>query len=96
MSVNYDEVYIAQDPAFDGQPGTFIQWKGTSVCMDIHCTCGAHSHLDEEFAYYFRCSNCGVVYALGQRVRMIRLTDAQVEAVGETTCIKTDPDWDKE
>jgi hypothetical protein len=29
----------------------WIQWKGTDVCMDIHCECGTLSHIDGEFAY---------------------------------------------
>ena len=30
---------------------TFIQWKGTDVCMDFHCKCGAHLHIDGMFVY---------------------------------------------
>jgi len=24
----------------------FIQWKGTNVCLDFHCECGAHGHFN--------------------------------------------------
>jgi len=94
----YDAVYKAQDPALPDMPDTFIQWKGTSVCMDIHCPCGAHSHLDEEFAYHFKCAKCGAVYAVGQRVRMIRLTEEQAKYVEQRSpnCIKTDVDFSED
>ena len=38
---------------FDSEnPMTFIQWKGTDLCMDFYCPeCGDHSHFDGEFAY---------------------------------------------
>jgi uncharacterized protein (DUF983 family) len=39
---------------------TFIQWKGTDLCMDLHCPkCGEHSHFDGMFAYAVRCGSCG-------------------------------------
>ena len=43
-------------------PQGWIQWKGTSVCMDIHCKCGEMTHLDGDFTYLIRCSNCKRVY----------------------------------
>ena len=29
--------------SYDGQPNprAYVQWKGTDVCMDFHCDCGA-------------------------------------------------------
>ena len=33
-------------------PYAYIQWKGTDVCLDVHCTCGAELlHYDGYFAY---------------------------------------------
>ena len=26
-----------------------IQWKGTDICVDIHCVCGYLGHIDGEF-----------------------------------------------
>lgn len=46
----------------------FIQWKGTQVCLDFMCECGAQSHLDASFAYYVRCPDCGAVYEMGTQV----------------------------
>ena len=37
---------------------TFIQWKGTELCIDFDCVCGAHNHYDGEFAYYIECWHC--------------------------------------
>lgn len=42
----------------------FVQWKGTDVCLDFHCKCGADGHLDDAFAYYLRCSDCGRTYRM--------------------------------
>jgi len=53
---------------------TFIQWKGTDLCMDFHCPkCGDHSHFDGMFGYFIECGECG------QRYKMP--TDVPVEAV---------------
>lgn len=40
------------------EPHAFIQWKGTNVCMDFHCECGAHCHFDGDFAYVVQCPHC--------------------------------------
>ena len=48
-------------PRPDGPHG-WIQWKGTNVCMDVHCVCGAHAHVDTDFCYFLRCDHCSRVY----------------------------------
>lgn len=41
---------------------TFIQWKGTDVCIDLYCPkCGRHNHFDGFFAHYVRCAGCRAV-----------------------------------
>lgn len=47
---------------------TFIQWKGTDVCMDLRCSCGAHNHVHGEFAYFIACGKCGQVYEMGTSI----------------------------
>lgn len=42
----------------------FIQWKGTDACFDFHCDCGAHMHIDAEFAYAVKCSACERVWQM--------------------------------
>ena len=54
-----------------------IQWKGTDVCMDVHCPCGEHSHLDAEFAYFVRCPKCAVSYKVGDTVTLTPLTEEE-------------------
>jgi hypothetical protein len=73
---------VKQHP-FEPFPGTdaemFIQWKGTSVCLDFYCPCGAHGHYDGDFAYNLRCPACGAVFELGTQVRAVRLADDAVD-----------------
>jgi len=51
-----------------------IQWKGTDVCMDIHCVCGAQAHFDGDFLYYYECAHCGRLFAVGRWVRFVELS----------------------
>lgn len=51
-------------------PSAFIQWKGTDVCLDLHCRCGAHSHFDGYFAYALRCPACGGVFDMPTTVEL--------------------------
>lgn len=55
-------------PLFKDKPHLFIQWKGTDVCCDIWCSCGAHSHFDGDFFYFFKCPTCGQVWECGTHV----------------------------
>ncbi len=61
------------------RPFGSLQWKGTDVCMDIHCPCGAHSHLDTEFLYYFICNNCQTVYEVGSYIKLRKVSDEEKE-----------------
>jgi len=58
-------------------PHCWIQWKGTDVCMDVHCNCGVIGHIDGEFAYHVKCPNCGRVYAVDGHVELIEITCAE-------------------
>ncbi|MEU5156772.1 hypothetical protein [Glycomyces sp. NPDC021274] len=53
----------------------FIQWKGTDVCMDFMCQCGANVHGDGYFAYNVECGACGAFYELGNQVIAKRVTE---------------------
>ena len=48
----------------DAVPSVFIQWKGTDVCMDFYCDCGAHGHFDGDFAYAVKCQHCSQVWEM--------------------------------
>lgn len=53
----------------------FIQWKGTEVCMDFRCPCGADGHIDAGFAYFVKCPQCSVVWEMGTQVIVKRAAD---------------------
>jgi hypothetical protein len=53
---------------------TFVQWKGTDLCMDAWCVCGKHPHFDGCFTYQVRCDGCGQVYELSTRL-LVRKVD---------------------
>lgn len=86
-----DEIYAQDNPPGDAHG--WIQWKGTTACIDLNCRCGNREHYDgDEFAYFYRCSACGVAYAIGQVVKLIPLTAEQVRYVEQHTCGFIDPD----
>jgi hypothetical protein len=65
------------------KPFGFIQWKGTDACLDLHCFCGTHAHIDDEFVYYWKCKDCGRMYALSDHIRLIELDDENRKFVEE-------------
>ena len=65
----------------------FIQWKGTTVCMDVHCECGHIGHIcGVDFAYYWKCPECHTGYKVGTIIRIIPLTVEQSLVVEKHTC----------
>lgn len=36
----------------------FLQYKGTDICMDFRCECGADCHFDGYFAHVVQCPHC--------------------------------------
>lgn len=62
------ETFTIDDGFTSGQakrlPQTFIQWKGTDLCMDFDCECGAHCHFDGDFAYCVKCPHCGAIWEM--------------------------------
>jgi len=72
---DHKAIYGQDTPA--GEAHGWVQWKGTNVCMDIHCRCGHHGHVDADFFYAYRCPKCGATYAVGQVVKLIPLTEEQ-------------------
>lgn len=65
-----DNTFRLVTPTFLGEPGeqktphVFLQWKGTDVCLDFHCECGAHCHFDGDFAYALKCPHCGTLWEM--------------------------------
>ena len=52
------------------RPDAFIQWKGTSACLDLYCTCGEQFHFDGMFAYELTCGRCGQTYEMPNTLRI--------------------------
>lgn len=82
-------------PSFDNQhkfanPSGWIQWKGTDVCADIHCDCGAHYHIDASFAYYVRCPACKGIFALSGHIELLKLSGEELEKFGLPSLVEPD------
>lgn len=72
---NTDEALEIQK-RYKDKPHGWIQWKGTDVCMDIHCKCGYHSHIDASFTYHIQCPKCKTIYACNDHIELIELEQA--------------------
>lgn len=59
-----------EQPQFQGTPHAWIQWKGTNVCADIHCSCGTLTHFDGDFMYFITCGACGTLWEVGTHVAL--------------------------
>jgi len=75
------EVHAPDGEKWKGIPHGWVQWKGTDACVDLHCECGAHGHIDAEFFYHYECLSCGRKYALSGYVRLIELSHEAAEYV---------------
>jgi hypothetical protein len=73
----YTDIIKPGDTDMTGKPHGWIQWKGTDVCIDLHCVCGHHGHFDGDFFYYYQCPACGARYAVGMNVALIPMTEQQ-------------------
>lgn len=80
-----------EEPLFDGKPHIWLQWKGTDVCCDIHCACGAHLHFDGDFFYFFRCPHCDQHWEVGSHVAIYPVTKEQMGGI-EAKEIERDED----
>ncbi len=67
-------------------PHGWVQWKGTDVCIDLSCSCGHRGHFDGMFMYYWKCKQCGRVWALDATIGLF-LVDEGPEPDG---CIYED------
>jgi len=70
---------------WDGRnPSAAVQWKGTNVCLDFHCSCGAQAHFDGYFCYAIQCAECGKIYAVHPEIKMIEMPKEMALAVTNT------------
>lgn len=72
--LNEDEAWNRQE-LYDDIPHGWIQWKGTDVCVDIHCKCGTLSHFDGEFMYSIQCPECKTIYFCNGHIELIEMTE---------------------
>lgn len=94
-----DRAHELDKASFEGIPHGWIQWKGTDVCIDLHCECGFLGHYDGDFFYKYRCPQCKKAYAVGACVKLIPLTPEEEKAAGNIkTCEleldAAEADWD--
>lgn len=93
--VTHSDIYNRkqkEDFPIEGIPYGAIQWKGTNVCMDLYCECGHHGHVDDDFFYYYECPKCHAKYAVGERIKLIPLTEEEVEYAIKGVGFKTSID----
>lgn len=81
-----------ESPQFDQRPHIWIQWKGTDVCCDIHCVCGAHCHFDGDFFYEFQCPHCLRYWEVGTHVQLYEVTKEHFEGRGCAQVVEPDED----
>ena len=73
---NYDNITDAELGILShDRPSTFIQWKGTDVCVDVYCGCGEQFHVDGFFAYVVQCPHCGAFYHMSTRVKLTQIAE---------------------
>jgi hypothetical protein len=65
-----DANFNSDFPVIEGT-NVFIQWKGTDVCLDFRCECGAEGHLDSDFAYSLRCAECGKSWSMPHTIQLV-------------------------
>lgn len=76
--------------AKDGRPGSFIQWKGTDLCMDFLCPCGGGAHICETFVYAVQCGRCGRKWHLSPTVSVREVMPGEDD--GSSTFVMEE-DW---
>lgn len=65
----------------DDKPHAWIQHKGTDICMDVHCSCGAHTHFDGDCCYFLKCGACGKPYIVGQTIVLLELAESEAAGI---------------
>lgn len=72
--MTYDQAWKIQE-VWKDKPHGWIQWKGTDVCMDVHCKCGYISHVDADFTYVIQCPKCLQKYFVNGHVQFIPIVE---------------------
>jgi len=73
------------------EPAARIQWKGTEVCMDVYCDCGAQYHIDGEFCFFVKCPKCGRTFAVAPGVPLVEVPNDDADLLPMTLTAR---EWD--
>ena len=73
-ALTYEDAWNIQ-LTFPNLPHGWIQWKGTDVCMDIHCECGELTHYDGSHMYIIICPYCARAYFVNGHVQLIEIEE---------------------
>lgn len=71
-------------------PYGWVQFKGTELCMDVHCSCGELTHIDGMFLYFIKCGSCGRIYELNGHIQLIERTSDEFNEIGLSSIKETD------
>jgi len=76
MSSIHDELWSRQTALYKGKPHGFVQWQGTTVCMDLWCEeCKSSTHFcGQGFTFAVSCAACGRAYFVNPHVEMVLMT----------------------
>jgi len=91
----FEKLYEAQSKFYKfKKPCVGLQWKGSDICADFHCKCGAHGHIDADFVYYYKCAKCGRIYSMPGWMPLMELPPDLIEALdvsGRDGLVHEDP-----
>jgi hypothetical protein len=73
-----------------------VQWKGTKVCMDFQCECGANCHSDAWGVYLVQCPHCGVVWEMPTILIPRKATLERIAELTSPVALEPDEDYSDE
>ncbi len=82
----YDQIYQHDNPETPSYG--WIQWKGTDVCVDLHCACGEQTHYDGDFLYYWVCPYCDRLWEMGTHISRYEVATEHRSAVLERSRVE--------
>jgi hypothetical protein len=77
------------------EPSAYMQLKGTDICMDFHCDCGASCHFDGYFAYVVKCPHCATLWKMPFMLYPVKATkeNEQNYWIENPKILSPDEDW---
>jgi len=94
-----ERIRVRQFEAAHPEPHGWIQWKGTDVCIDLYCACGAHLHFDGYFMYYVQCPHCKQTYECDGHIKLHPIPQVEIDTAvandGISNVVVADADSDK-